>query len=196
MARAKSSGNAELARRIVERLGRRNIVLVGMMGAGKSSVGRRLANALGLPFVDADAEIESAANMTVSEIFEIYGEERFRDGERRVIARLLADGPRVVATGGGAFMSAETRARVAESAVSLWLRAELPVLLDRVRRRGKRPLLRHPQPEQVMRDLLAKREPVYAQADIVVDSWDTAQRAIAEQALVALDAHLGREAEQ
>ncbi|HEX2255645.1 MAG TPA: shikimate kinase [Afifellaceae bacterium] len=194
MAQAKKSEDAELARRIVERLGRRNIVLVGMMGAGKTSVGRRLASELGLDFVDADKEIESAANMTVSEIFAIYGEEHFRDGERRVIARLLADGRKVVATGGGAFMSAETRERIAESGISLWLRAELPVLLDRVRRRGKRPLLHHPDPERVMRDLLARREPVYAQADITVDSWDTAQRAITHQALVALDAHLCQEA--
>jgi len=193
MVQAKISSDAELARRIVERLGRRNIVLVGMMGAGKSSVGRRLASALGLSFVDADSEIEAAANMSISEIFKIYGEEHFRDGERRVIARLLADGPKVVATGGGAFMSAETRQRIAESAVSVWLRADLPVLVDRVRRRGKRPLLSHPEPERVMRELLARRDPVYAQADITVDSWDTAQRTIAQEVLLALDAHLCRE---
>jgi shikimate kinase len=196
MAQAKQSEDAQLARRIVERLGRRNLVLVGMMGAGKTSVGRRLASVLGLPFVDADSEIEAAANMSISEIFEIYGEEHFRDGERRVIARLLADGPKVVATGGGAFMSAETRERIADSGISIWLKAELPVLVDRVRRRGKRPLLHRPDREGVMRDLLARREPVYALADITVESWDAAQRVIAQQALHALDAWLYREAAQ
>ena len=196
MAQAKQSEDAQLARRIVERLGRRNLVLVGMMGAGKTSVGRRLASVLGLPFVDADSEIEAAANMSISEIFEIYGEEHFRDGERRVIARLLADGPKVVATGGGAFMSAETRERIADSGISIWLKAELPVLVDRVRSRGKRPLLHYPDREGVMRDLLARREPIYALADITVESWDAAQRVIAQQALHALDAWLYREAAQ
>lgn len=193
MAEAKTSSDADVARRIVQRLGRRNIVLVGMMGAGKTSVGRRLAHSLGLPFVDADSEIEAAANMSIAEIFDFYGEEHFRDGERRVIARLLADGPKVVATGGGAFMSTETRQRIAKDGISVWLKVDLSLLLDRVRRRGNRPLLRHPNPAQVMRELLAAREPVYSQADVVVDSWDTAQRTIANDALAAIDAHLAQE---
>lgn len=194
MAEANSSTDADLARRILERLGRRNVVLVGMMGAGKTSVGRRIAQALGLPFVDADSEIEAAANMSISEIFDFYGEEHFRDGERRVIARLLADGPKVVATGGGAFISPETRQRIAENGISVWLRADIKLLLDRVRRRGNRPLLRHPEPAKVMRDLLAAREPVYAQANVVVQTWDAAQRLVANHALAAIDAYLEQEA--
>lgn len=184
----------ERAERIRARLNGRNVVLVGMMGAGKTSVGRRLAQGLGLSFVDADSEIEAAANMSIPEIFEFYGEEHFRDGERRVIARLLADGPKVMATGGGAFMAPETRQRIAENGVSLWLKADLQLLLDRVRRRGKRPLLSHPDPARVMRELLAVREPVYAQADVVVESWDAAQRTIAQAAIAALDAYLAQEA--
>ena len=194
MAEAKTTSNAEVARRVLTRLGGRNIVLVGMMGAGKTSVGRRLAEALDVAFVDADGEIEAAANMSISEIFDFYGEEHFRDGERRVIARLLADGPKVVATGGGAFMSPETRQRIADNGISVWLKVDLPLLLDRVRRKGNRPLLRHPEPARIMRELLAAREPAYAQADIVVNSRNVAQRSIAEDALAAIDAYLANEA--
>ena len=122
-------------------LGQRSIVLVGLMGAGKSTVGRRLAARLDLPFRDADAEIEAAAGMSISEIFAVHGEPYFRDGERRVIARLLQEGPIVLATGGGAFMNAETRARIAETAISVWLRADFEVLMRRVRKRANRPLL-------------------------------------------------------
>jgi shikimate kinase len=194
MAAAKTGTDADVAGRILARLGRRNLVLVGMMGAGKTSVGRRIANVLGLPFVDADSEIEAAANMSISEIFEFYGEEHFRDGERRVIARLLADGPKVVATGGGAFMAPETRRRIADNGISVWLKADVALLLDRVRRKANRPLLRHHDPERVMRDLLAAREPAYALADVVVESTDSAQRSIAGEALTAIAGHLEREA--
>ena len=123
-------------------LGTRSIVLVGMMGVGKSSVGRRLAQAMNLPFVDADKEIEEAANRSIVEIFEAYGEAHFRDGEKRVIQRLLADGPQVLATGGGAFMNAETRDEIAEKGISVWLRAELNVLIARVKRKPTRPQTR------------------------------------------------------
>ncbi|WP_112661714.1 shikimate kinase [Microvirga flavescens] len=153
-------------------LGARSIVLVGLMGAGKSTVGRRLAQKLGLPFRDADHEIETAAGMTIPDIFTIHGEGHFRDGERRVIGRLLQQGPMVLATGGGAFMNAETRARIEESGISVWLRADLDVLMKRVRKRGNRPLLQNPDPEGTMRKLMDERHPVYATADLTVDSHE------------------------
>ena len=127
--------------RVLARLGKRCIVLVGMMGAGKTSIGRRLANLLHLPFLDADSEIEKAANLTIPEIFASYGEAEFREGEKRVVARLLAGGPAVLATGGGAFMSEETRERCRVEGVTIWLKADVPVLLERVRKKGNRPLL-------------------------------------------------------
>lgn len=153
-------------------LGTRSIVLVGLMGAGKSTVGRRLAQALGLPFRDADHEIETAAGMTIPDIFAIHGEEHFRDGERRVIARLLQEGPMILATGGGAFMNEETRRRIAEQGISVWLRADLDVLMKRVRKRATRPLLQNPDPEGTMRRLMETRYPVYATADLTVDSHE------------------------
>ena len=165
----------------------RNIVLIGMMGAGKSSVGRRLAAALDLPFVDADAEIEQAANLTIAEIFSTYGEDHFRQGERKVIARLLAGGPNVIATGGGAFMNDETRADIGRHAISLWLKASLPLLMERVQRKVNRPLLSEADPEAVIKRLLAVREPVYATADIAVASRDTAHSVIVGDALKALE---------
>jgi shikimate kinase len=174
------------AERIVARLGRRCIVLIGMMGAGKTSIGRRLAHQLHLPFVDADAEIEKAANLTISEIFEHYGEAHFREGEARVVARLLAGGPAVLATGGGAFMHQETRERCTEH-VTIWLRADVPVLLDRVRKKGNRPLLANPDPEGVLRRLLAEREPTYASADIAIASRDGPHHAVVGEVIAALD---------
>ncbi|MCU0733038.1 MAG: shikimate kinase [Hyphomonas sp.] len=144
-------------------LGERSIVLVGLMGCGKSSVGRRLASRLGIGFVDADEEIERVAAKTIVEIFADHGEAYFRDGERRVIGRLLASGPQVLATGGGAFINPETRAKIRERGVSVWLRAELPVLMRRVSKRDTRPLLKSGDPEATMRDLMAKRYPVYAE---------------------------------
>jgi shikimate kinase len=155
--------------RVVARLGKKCIVLVGMMGAGKTSVGRRLANLLHLPFLDADGEIEKAANLSIAEIFATYGEAHFREGEKRVVARLLANGPAVLATGGGAFMNEETRERCRTEGVTIWLKADAPVLLERVRKKGNRPLLDRADPEAVMRDLLAEREPIYGLADIVID---------------------------
>jgi shikimate kinase len=148
----------------------RTIVLVGLMGVGKSNIGRRLAARLGLPFIDADAEIEAAAGETIEEIFRRRGEAAFRDGERRVIARLL-DGPiHVLAAGGGAFMDPQTRARIRERGISVWLRADIDILLARVARRDNRPLLKAGDPRAILTELMEKRYPIYAEADITVDS--------------------------
>jgi len=166
----------------------RSIVLVGMMGAGKTSVGKRLAQRLRLPFVDADAEIEAGAQMTVPEIFERFGEPYFREGERRVIARLLSDGPKVLATGGGAFLNAATRERIAEKGVSIWLRPDFEVLLRRVRKRSNRPLLRTADPEGTLRRLLEERSPIYALADLTIDSQDGPHDTVCD----AVIAHLRR----
>ena len=173
--------------RIQAHLRVRNIVLIGMMGAGKTSVGRRLAAVLDLPFVDADAEIEQAANLTVAEIFSTYGEDHFRDGERKVIARLLAGGPKVIATGGGAFMNDETRAEIGRHAISIWLKASLSLLMERVQRKANRPLLSEADPEAVMKRLLAVREPVYATANVIVESRDTPHSVIVGNVLKALE---------
>jgi shikimate kinase len=151
---------------------RRTIVLVGLMGAGKSKIGRRLAARLALPFCDSDVEIEAAAGETIEEIFVNRGERVFRDGERRVIARLLSQPVHVLATGGGAFMDPATRAAIARRAVSLWLRADLDVLAARVARRSNRPLLKEGNPKAVLAELIELRYPVYAEADLVVDSGD------------------------
>jgi shikimate kinase len=166
-------------------LGRRSIVLIGMMGAGKSSVGRRLAQRLGLSFVDADAEIEAAAGMTIAEIFASYGEPYFRSGEQRVIARLLDGGPQVLATGGGAFMVAETQESIRQGGISVWLKAELPLLLRRVLKRNNRPLLEK-DPEGVMRQLMETRYPIYAKADITVESHDLPHDAIVGEIIAEL----------
>jgi len=164
---------------LVAALGRRSVVLVGMMGAGKSSIGRRLASRLGMGFVDADAEIEAAAGMTIAEIFTSYGEPYFRSGEQRVISRLLESGPQVLATGVRAFMNAETRAAIRAKGVSVWLKAEFDVLMKRVKRRATadRPMLQG-DPAQRIRHLIGERYPVYAEADITVTSASpyTAQR--------------------
>jgi shikimate kinase len=176
---------------LVERLKGRSIVLVGLMGAGKSTVGRRLAQKLGLPFIDADHEIEAAAGMSIPDIFSIYGEDYFRDGERRVIARLLQEGPLVLATGGGAFMSEETRARIAEAGISIWLRADLDVLMRRVRKRSSRPLLQNPDPEGTMRRLMAIRHPIYAAADLTVDSHEAPHDRVVNEIMRALAEWLG-----
>lgn len=167
----KGSGDG-LATDVRALLGRRSIVLVGMMGAGKSSVGRRLASALGLPFADADTEIERAAGMPVEDIFTHHGEAHFRAGEERVIKRILSTGPLVLATGGGAFMSASLRDAIAEHGVSVWLRAQPDILMQRVIRRDNRPLLKTPDPRATLERILAEREPVYALADVTVDSRD------------------------
>ncbi len=167
-------------------LGRRSIVLIGLMGCGKSSVGRRLAGRLSLPFVDADNEIERAAGMSIAEIFEDHGEAYFRDGERKVIARLLKAGPQVLATGGGAYMNRETQASVRAGGVSVWLRAELPILMRRVLRRSNRPLLKSADPEATMRELMAVRYPVYAGADVTVESREVPHDTMAGEIVAAL----------
>jgi shikimate kinase len=173
-------------------LGERPIVLVGLMGCGKSSVGRRLASRLGIGFVDADEEIERVAAKTIVEIFADHGEAYFRDGERRVIGRLLASGPQVLATGGGAFINPETRAKIRERGVSVWLRAELPVLMRRVSKRDTRPLLKTGDPEATMRDLMAKRYPVYAEADVTVESRDVPHDVIVNEVIAALKTKLAK----
>ena len=165
---------------------KRTVALVGMMGAGKSSVGRRLAAKLGVPFRDADAEIEAAAGCTVAEIFERFGEQDFRDGERRVIARLLGQPPHVLATGGGAFIDPRTRAEIKEKAVSIWLRASIELLASRVQRRETRPLLKQGDPKEVLTRLLTQREPIYAEADIQLDSEEGPHAAVVERIIAAL----------
>jgi shikimate kinase len=176
-----------------ERLGPRSVVLVGMMGSGKSSIGKRLAQRLELPFVDADTEIEVAAAMTIPEIFAKRGEAEFRSGEKRVIERLLARGPQVLATGGGAFMNADTRARIAACGISVWLRADPDVLMRRIRKRPNRPLLQTADPERTLRELLAAREPVYALADLTVDSHDEPHELAVNAIIAALGAYLAKE---
>ncbi|KAB2943938.1 MAG: shikimate kinase [Hyphomicrobium sp.] len=167
-------------------LGQRSVVLVGLMGCGKSAIGRRLAAKLSLPFVDADEEIEKAAGKSIEDIFADHGEPYFREGERKVLARLLRSGPQVLATGGGAFMNEETRAAIAESGVSVWLKAELPLLVRRVGKRGNRPLLKAGDPEAVLQNLMATRYPIYGQADITVESRDVPHEMIVGEIIESL----------
>jgi shikimate kinase len=171
-------------------LGTRSIVLIGMMGVGKTSVGRRLAQRLELPFVDADSEIERAAGLSIPEIFAQHGEAFFRAGERRVVTRLLEQGPQVLATGGGAWMDADTRAAIGRDGLSIWLKADPELILRRVRKRSNRPLLKTADPEATLRALLAEREPVYALADMTVRSSDTPHEAVVTDLLAALTAFL------
>jgi shikimate kinase len=168
------------------RLSSRNLVLVGMMGAGKSSIGKRLAEKLKLRFIDADAEIETAAGKTIPEIFSEHGEAYFREGEKRVIARLLDESGLVLATGGGAFMNAGTRLAIARRSISVWLKADTDILMFRVRKRSNRPLLKTADPEATMRALMEIRHPVYALADITVQSRDVAHDVIVGEILAAL----------
>jgi len=181
---------------ILATLGTRLIVLVGMMGAGKSTIGRRLAARLGLPFLDADSEIEAAAGMSIPDIFEAHGEPQFRDGEARVIARLLESGPAVLATGGGAFMREETRNRVGAKAISIWLKADADIIMRRVRRRADRPLLQTPDPEATLGRLISEREPVYQRADLTIWSRDVPHEKIVDECVDALHARLRANAEQ
>jgi shikimate kinase len=176
---------------IVAALKGRSAVLVGMMGAGKSSIGRRLAVRLGIPFVDADTEIEAAAGMTIPEIFDAHGEPYFRAGEARVIARLLDGGPQVLATGGGAFMNADTRATIRARGVSFWLKADFDVLLRRVRRRTDRPMLKTADPEETLKRLMAERYPVYAEADATIVSRDAPHEKIVDEIIDELARRLG-----
>mgnify|MGYP002779053109 CR=1 FL=1 len=166
----------------------RTVALVGLMGVGKTSVGRRLAQTLDLPFRDADEEIEAAAGHSVSDIFAELGEGEFRAGERRVITRLLGEPPHVLATGGGAFMNAETRALLLERAVVVWLKADLDVLVKRVSRKDSRPLLRNRDPREVLEQLMADRYPVYAEAHLTVETGDTPHGAAVDAVLNALRA--------
>jgi len=178
--------NLARAQQVRDMLGSRSIVMVGLMGCGKSSIGRRLAAALGLPFVDADDEIERAALKSIPEIFADHGEAYFREGERKVIKRLLANGPQVLATGGGAFMNEETRAAIKTAGISVWLRADLDVLMRRVAKRDNRPLLKADDPTAVMRNLMEQRYPVYAEADITIDSRDTTHDIIVNEIITSL----------
>ena len=177
---------------LVAALGRRSIVLVGMMGAGKSSVGRKLASRLGLAFVDADSKIEEAAGMSIPDIFETRGEAEFRSGEARVIARLLDSGPQVLATGGGAYMNADTRAGIRQKGVSVWLKADFDVLMRRVKRRSTadRPMLQG-DPAQRIAHLMAERYPIYHEADVTVMSRDVAHETIVNEIIAALAEPLG-----
>lgn len=181
------------AARLLARLKSRHLVLVGLMGAGKTSVGRRLAQRLGLPFVDSDHAIEESARMTIPEIFALRGEIEFRTGERKVIARLLGEKQQVIATGGGAFMDPETRASIRAAGISLWLNAELPVLMRRVQRRRNRPLLLASEPEATMRELMNRRYPVYAEADAMILSQEVPHETMVQAAIEALNAYLDRE---
>jgi shikimate kinase len=167
---------------------RRTIVLVGLMGAGKTKIGRRLAARLNLPFFDSDNEIETAAGESIPEIFRNRGESVFRDGERRVIARLLTQPTHILATGGGAFMDPTTRAAIAKRGVSVWLRADLEVLLARVSRRGNRPLLQQDEPRAVLAELIERRYPVYAEADLAIDSGESAAEQTVTRVIAALAA--------
>ncbi|MGH6877389.1 MAG: shikimate kinase [Rhizomicrobium sp.] len=165
---------------------KRTVALVGMMGVGKSSVGRRLAGRLGVPFCDADSEIEAAAGCSIAEIFERFGEAAFRDGERRVLLRLLREPPHVLATGGGALLDPATRAGIASDAISVWLRAPIELILARVARRDTRPLLRQGDPRETLERLLAEREPLYAQAKIVIDAAQGPHAGVVERIVAAL----------
>lgn len=177
-------------------LDRRSVVLIGMMGVGKSSIGRRLAARLGIPFVDADAEIEAAAGMSISDIFARDGEAYFRSGEARVIARLLDGGPQVLATGGGAFMNEGTRAAIKTKGISIWLSAEFEVLMRRIaKRKNERPMLQTADPAETLRQLMAVRDPVYALADLIVQSREVPHDAIVVEIVAALAAFLNVAAE-
>lgn len=192
MARAQSArdDNEALETRVMRLLGGRTVVMVGMMGAGKSSIGRRLASRLGMAFADADTEIEQAANASIPEIFETHGEAYFRDGERRVIQRLL-DGPqKVLATGGGAFIQPETRTAIQEKGVSVWLKADRDLLLQRVKRRSNRPLLNRGDPAEIIEKLIEERYPVYAEANIHIQSRDVAHDVVISDILTALAGYL------
>ena len=183
-----SNGSAAPETAILAALGARSVVLVGMMGAGKSSIGRRLATRLNIPFVDADAEIEKAAGMSIPDIFATRGEPDFRAGEARVIARLLDGGPQVLATGGGAFMNPDTRAAIGAKGVSIWLNADFDTLMRRIKRRHDRPLLHTDDPAATLRQLIDARYPIYRLADFTVQSREVPHEKIVDEIVVALSA--------
>lgn len=185
-----------LGERAKAALGKRNLVLVGLMGAGKSAIGRILSQQLGLPFIDTDTEIERVSRMTISELFAAYGEEEFRALETRVIKRLLRGGPRVVSTGGGAFINEKTRRQIERGGLSVWLNADLEVLWERVNKRDHRPLLKTENPKQTLKDLMDKRYPIYALADITVQSRDERKEVIANEVLTSVIEHIGKDKTQ
>ena len=193
MSRTDGGGRQGRARALASRLNGRPLVLVGMMGAGKTTVGRRIANRLGRQFIDSDEEIERAAQMSIPEIFEQRGEDEFRAGEMRVIARLLKEKDIVLATGGGAFVNPDTRALVKTGAVSVWLKADLDVLFERVLRRSNRPLLKTADPKGTLEKLIEDRYPIYAEADLTVVSRDVPQDNVAGDVIVALLDHFKKE---
>lgn len=176
------------------RLGSRSIVLVGLMGAGKTVIGRKVAQALDLPFTDSDHEIEAVSRMSVPELFEVYGEAEFRSLERRVIARLLKSGPQVVSTGGGAFMDQSTRSAVARRGLSVWLKADLDTLMERVAKRQNRPLLQTADPRAVMERLMELRYPIYAKANVTVNTRDDSKEVITAETIAAISHFLDQEA--
>lgn len=190
MSRIEGGGRKSRTQALAARLNGRPLVLVGMMGAGKTTVGRRLASRLGRQFIDSDEEIERAAHMTIPEIFAQHGEAEFRAGEMRVIARLLKEKDIVLATGGGAFVNPQTRALVKSDAVSVWLQADLDVLFDRVSRRSNRPLLKTADPKATLEKLIAERYPIYAEADVTVISRDVPQDSVATDVVGALLGYL------
>ena len=175
---------------ILKALGKRSIVFVGLMGAGKTAIGRKVAATLGIPFLDSDQEIEAVSRMTVPELFETYGEPEFRSLEQRVIARVLEQGPQVLSTGGGAFMNEQTREAIAAYAVSVWLKADLDVLMERVSKKQNRPLLKAPDPRAVMQRLIDERYPVYAEASLTVPTRDEKKEVISEDVINSLFSHL------
>jgi shikimate kinase len=181
---------AESDNRALPGLGARSLVLIGMMGSGKSSIGRKLAQRLNLPFVDADTEIERAAGMSISDIFAKHGEPYFRAGEARVIARLLDGGPQVLATGGGAFMNLQSREAIRAKGISVWLKAEYEVLMKRLKRRNDRPMLKTDDPGETLRRLLKERDPVYAEADVTVHSRDVPHEVIISEIIAAVEPRL------
>lgn len=185
-----------LGERAKAALGKRNLVLVGLMGAGKSAIGRIVAQQLGLPFIDTDTEIERVSRMTISELFAAYGEEEFRALETRVIKRLLRSGPRVVSTGGGAFINEKTRKQIERGGLSVWLNADLDVLWERVNKRDHRPLLKTENPKQTLKDLMDKRYPIYALADITVQSRDVRKEVIANEFLTSVIDYIGKDKTQ
>lgn len=183
---------AGLVERVRAGIGTKTLVLVGLMGAGKTSVGRKLAQTLQLPFADSDHEIENVSRMTVPELFEAYGEVEFRALEQRVVTRLVADGPAVIGTGGGAFMNADTRAAIRASGISIWLKADIDTLMERVARRQNRPLLKTSDPRAVMRKLMEDRYPVYGEADVTIVSRDARHATIAAEIIKAVDGKLAQ----
>lgn len=176
---------------LLQLLGSRSIVFVGLMGAGKTAIGRKVANALGLVFVDSDHEIEGVSRMTIPELFERYGETEFRALEQRVIGRVLENGPQVLSTGGGAYMNAQTRAAIAEQGISVWLKADLDLLMERVAKKQNRPLLQNADPRAVLAKLMDERYPVYALAEVTVETRDERKEIIATEVIEAIARHLG-----